>query len=414
MPDKIDRRTFLHRAAHSAAAGALIGNLDIQAAETQPSTRPALEWRNKQPTMGYARLGRTRFMASRCVFGAGGLYRRSRDQQLLEFAIERGLNTIDTARSYGNSEGVLSDLAKRHRDRIWINSKAPHIGWPDMTVKRGEDAKAAKLYTGQLEESLRQLKIDCIDCYMIQGAEHDWIVTMDALYEAFTKARQAGKVRYFGLATHTNVRRVCELAAQTGRYDVVLLAVNPNSVAELSPAIKKMHDAGIGVVSMKTSGPIRANPKVYDRGYGATFGRQTLSPYQRAYAYLLSRGGVDAFLSHMPTRRILEENLAVPTLRLEQTQLDRLQQRVLADARGACRHCGNCNRACPEGIRPGDMLRQHAYVHAYHEREVARDWYETLGRDRALRCKGCGECRAACPESIDLPGVIASLRADFA
>ena len=99
MLNKIDRRTFLHRAAHSAAAGALIGNLDLQAAETQPSTRPALDWRNKQPSMAYARLGRTNFMTSRCIFGAGGLYQRSRDQQLLEIAIERGLNYIDTARS---------------------------------------------------------------------------------------------------------------------------------------------------------------------------------------------------------------------------------------------------------------------------------------------------------------------------
>lgn len=414
MSDTIDRRTFLHRAARSAAAGAMIGNLDLNAATTQPSTQPALEWRNKQPTMGYARLGRTNFMASRCVFGAGGLYQRSRDQQLLEFAIERGLNFVDTARSYRNSEGELADIVKRHRDRIWINSKAPHIGWPDMTVKRGDDAKAVKLFADQLDESLNQLKIDCIDCYMIQGAEHDWIVTMDALFEAFTKARQAGKVRYFGLATHANVGQVCELAAKTKRYDLVLLAINPNNAAELAPAIKKMHEAGIGVISMKTAGPIRANPKVYDESYGSTFGGQTLSPYQRAYAYLLARGGVDAFLSHMPNRRILEENLAVPTLKLEQTQLDILEQRVLADARGACRHCGNCNRTCSENVRPADMLRHHAYVHTYHEPEVARAWFKTFGQDQAIRCKSCGECQAACPESIDLPAVIASLRVDFA
>lgn len=414
MSKPMNRRTFLHAAARSAAAGAMIGNIDLQAAQTQPSTQPALEWRNKQPTMGYAKLGRTNFMVSRCVFGAGGLYQRGRDQQLLEFAIARGLNYIDTARSYHNSEKELAEVVKRHRDKVWINSKAPHIGWPDMTVKKGDDAKAVKLFMSQLEKSLQELKIDCIDSYMIQGAEHDWIVTMDALYDAFTKARKAGMVRYFGLATHTNVNQVCELAAKTKRYDIVLLAVNPNSIGELTPAIKKMHEAGIGVISMKTAGPISANPKTYDHYYGDLFDGHKLSPYQRAYAYLLNRGRIDAFLSHMPNRRILEENMDVTAIKIEKAQLDQLEKQVTAEAKGSCRHCGRCNQACPNNNRPGDMLRHHAYIHTYHEPEIARRWHETLGKNCLSNCQGCSRCRAACPESIDLPGVAEALKTHFA
>jgi predicted aldo/keto reductase-like oxidoreductase len=413
MSKKMNRRTFLGQAARTAAAGAVIGNLRAFGADTPPATQPAVEWRNKQPTMSYARLGRTNFMTSRCVFGAGGLYRSGGDTRLLEVAIDRGMNYIDTGRPYANSEAAIADIARRHRDRVWIVSKAGHIGWPDMKIKPGEGSAAARLYSEQLDESLRQLNVDVIDCYMVQGVEHEWVVTMDALYEAFDKARKAGKVRYFGLATHTNVPKVCELAAETRWYDVVMLAVNPNSLASLAPAIKKMHDAGIGVISMKTSGPITRSPKAYDEQYQDMFGGQQLSPYQRAYAYMLFRGDIDAFNAHMPNRRILEENLAVPILDLSHAELDRIERQTLVESRGACRHCGDCSRACPEGINVADMLRCHAYVHNYRERSVARALYEILGKDRAHLCTSCGACRVACPESIDLAAVIASLRVEL-
>lgn len=415
MANRLNRRTFLEQTARTAMTGAVLGSLNAFGDEGPADTQPALEWRNKQPTMTYARLGRTGFMASRMVFGAGGLYGRGGgDTRLLEVAIERGMNYIDTGRAYAKSESIVADIARRHRERAWIVSKAGHIGWPDMKIQPGQDAEAAKLYTDQLEESLRQLQVDTIDCYMVQGVEHEWIVTMDALYEAFVKAREAGKVRYFGLATHTNVPRVCALAAETKRYDVVMLAVNPNSLPDLAPVIKKLHEAGIGVVSMKTSGPITRDPKVYDEHYREMFAGQELSPYQRAYAYMLFRGQVDASNSHMPNRRILEENLAVPTLKLSQAQLDRIERRTLAETRGSCRHCGDCNRACPEGINVADMLRYHAYVHNYRQRDVARALYETLGKDRAHWCTNCGACQVACPESIDLAAVISSLRLELA
>ncbi len=411
MSDAIDRRTFLETVGRAVAAGSLAAGAPALGAA---ASRPAVERRNEQPTMGYAKLGRTNFMTSRCVFGAGGLYQGKGELRLLELAIERGMNYIDTGRAYKNSEAVISGLMKKHRDKCWIVSKAGHIGWPDMTISKGEDKKAAKLYTDQLDASLKALQVDTIDCYMVQGVEHDWIVTMESLYEAFAKARQAGKVRYYGLSTHTSVPKVCELAAKTGWYDVIMLAVNPNSLASLTPAIRTIREAGIGVVSMKTSGPIRSNPRVYDDVHRAEFGGANLSPYQRAYAYLLAKGGVDAFIAHMPNREILEEDVAVTTLKLTRAELGRLEVQALADTRGACRHCGDCNRACPEGVNVADMLRYHAYIHNYGQRETARALYDALGRDKASLCTACGACRLACPESIDLAGVISGLKVELA
>jgi predicted aldo/keto reductase-like oxidoreductase len=175
-----------------------------------------------------------------------------------------------------------------------------------------------------------------------------------------------------------------------------------------------MREAGIGIVSMKTSGPIRKDPKAYEDKYPETFGGQELSPYQRAYAFMLSRGGVDAFISHMPNHKILEENLAVPALKLSRAELDRIETQALAEARGACRHCGACNQACDQGVNVSDMLRYHAYAHGYGEPDVARELYQIMGKSRAPRCTACGACQAACPESIDLASVIRSVRVELA
>jgi len=407
MFDEMNRRAFLKQTAQTALAGAVVGNLPAFAGEEPPTTQPAVEWRNKQPTMGYAKFGRANFMSSRCVFGAGGLYGRGGGSiRLLEVAIERGVNYIDTARGYGQSESALAGILKKCREKVWIVSKATDMGYPRNVLKRGEDARAAKLYTDQLEESLKQLGVDTIDCYMVQGVEHDWIVTMDSLYEAFCKARDAGKVHFFGLATHTNVPRVCELAVESKRYDVVMLAVNPNSLAELTPTIRTLHEAGIGVVSMKTSGPITKDPKVYDEQYKQMFAGQELSPFQRAYAYMLFRGNIDAFNSHCPNVQILDENLKVPTLKFSQAELDRMEPQVLTDARGACHHCGACTAACPAGIRVADLLRARAYTHTYGDPDLAAQIYRQAGRDLTVACTACGRCRAACPESIDLAAVI--------
>jgi predicted aldo/keto reductase-like oxidoreductase len=175
-----------------------------------------------------------------------------------------------------------------------------------------------------------------------------------------------------------------------------------------------MREAGIGVVSMKTSGPIRQNPKAYDDKYPQTFGGQELSPYQRAYAYMLSRGGIDAFNAHMPNHKILGENLAVPALQLSRAELDRIETQALAEARGACRHCGACSRACTEGVNVADMLRYHSYAHGYAEPAVARELYNIMGKERASLCTACGACRLACPESFDLASVVSAVRVELA
>jgi len=412
MSSSISRREFIGHSARAVAGSYFLAE-GVNAVGAEQATTQAAEklvWRNKQPTMAYQRLGRTNFMTSRLVFGAGGLYRGGGPLRLLEQAIEAGVNYIDTGRPYTGSEAAIAPVIKKSAGKIWITSKAGHIGWPDMQIKPGQDAEAARLYTDQLNESLKALGTDHIDCYMVQGVEHEWVVRMDSLYEAFQKARQAGKVSYFGLATHTNVEQVCLTAARSGRYDVIMPSIHPGSVAGLRPAIEAMRKAGIGLVNMKTGGAVRKNKQEFEKLYEGLFADQELSAYQRAQAYMLHRGRMDAFNSHMTNFTMLRENLAVPLVKLSQADLDQLESTVTAEAAGACHHCAACKGVCPVGLDPAAALRYYAYEQHYSSAEAEQALCRTALLGCMEACRQCGACGAICRAGIDLPSVVAHVR----
>jgi aryl-alcohol dehydrogenase-like predicted oxidoreductase len=121
----ISRRSFL--AVVGAAAVTTAGTSSITSVPpTMPL--PEVEWRNKQPEMAYRRLGRTNLMVSEIVFG--GLLIRDEKHwwELLETAIDLGINYIDTASNYGNGASelgisrVINTSAKR--ERVFIASKS--------------------------------------------------------------------------------------------------------------------------------------------------------------------------------------------------------------------------------------------------------------------------------------------------
>ncbi len=165
---------------------------------------------------------------------------------------------------------------------------------------------------------------------------------------------------------------------------------------------------------MKTSGPIRKDPKAYDRHLGTIFHDRKLSAFQAAYAYMLSKGGVDAFISDTPNLKILDENLGAAGMKLTRADVDAIEEQVLAGAVGACHHCGACTASCPEGVRVADVLRSHAYENVYGRPEMARDVMDVLGVDSVRRCTHCDVCQRACPAGIDLSNVVRQVRGRFA
>lgn len=286
------------------------------------------------PEMTYRTLGRTGFRGSRLVFGCGAALMFFGKEELLNEALEHGVNVFDVGTSdyYRYAESNLAGFAKQHRDKIFLISK----GLIGMDIAPGDQLSAEQLKTAArnwskaMEKSLADLKTDHVDAYYMMATNNVSVVRSDEMHEAFLAAKQAGKVSHWGLSTHQNTQAVLAAAAETGRYSLAQIAVTPAGwydwkekavlagsppMAELQPVFEKARAAGIGLIGMKAArylagswlglGPDR--PTAFNAHYQPKLLSAPLSPFQRSYAYVLAHG-LDAVNADSQSLSHLREN----------------------------------------------------------------------------------------------------------
>ena len=223
-----NRRGFLNTLSMAAVGGAtFIKTRDVQAATHDAQQAVDGAW----PKMTYRTLGRTDFLASRLVYGAGAALSRKPNDRLLETALEAGVNVFDvgTSRYYGEAEHHLGPFAKRHRDEIFLISKGmTYIDIDQDATATVEQAKqAAKTWTMLLDESLDQLGMDHVDAYYQMGASNPSLIQADEMKAAYDAAKAAGKADFFGVSTHQNAANVLAAMIETGWYSLAMLAITP-------------------------------------------------------------------------------------------------------------------------------------------------------------------------------------------
>lgn len=120
----IDRRSFL-KAGTLAAAGSALSFKAFTHSTKTTAPEVALEWRNKQSEMAYRQLGKTGFMVSEFVNGGDPV--STKNFRMVEVAIERGLNYLDTAPAYGRGESergyskIIDSPSKR--EKVFMTTK---------------------------------------------------------------------------------------------------------------------------------------------------------------------------------------------------------------------------------------------------------------------------------------------------
>ncbi|TCO60784.1 NDP-hexose 2,3-enoyl reductase [Actinocrispum wychmicini] len=149
-------------------------------------------------------LGRTGLVISRLAVGTvniGGRVEEPEAHRLLDYALDRGLDFIDTANMYGwrvhkgyTEEVIGRWLARspRRRDRVVVATK---VGNP-MSDRPNESGLSARHIIAACEASLRRLGTDWIDLYQMHCVDHT--VGWDEVYQAMETLVRQGKVRYVG------------------------------------------------------------------------------------------------------------------------------------------------------------------------------------------------------------------------
>jgi aryl-alcohol dehydrogenase-like predicted oxidoreductase len=166
-----------------------------------------------------ASFGSTGHESTRVIFGGAALSSVSHAdaQRTLELLLEHGVNHIDTAASYGDSELRIASWLKRHSDQFFVASKMDE-----------RDFKGAK---EQIRRSLDRLGCDRIDLIQLHNLvdviEWEFALREGGALEAAIEAREEGLVRFIGVTGHgLSVAAMHRRSLERFPFDSVLLPYN--------------------------------------------------------------------------------------------------------------------------------------------------------------------------------------------
>lgn len=178
------RREFLR---NTAAGVGLLGCFPASLRGIERETRPGLLEKRSY--------GKTGEKLSVVGFSGFALNRLKPElaKELVDEAIDHGVNYFDVAPAYGTAEDLLGPPLEPHRKKIFLACK---------TARRTRAEALA-----ELEASLRTLRTDHLDLYQLHHVtrmeEVETIFGPGGAMEAFEEAKKAGKVRFLGFSAHS-------------------------------------------------------------------------------------------------------------------------------------------------------------------------------------------------------------------
>ena len=165
----------------------------------------------------------------------------------IKLAMDRGINMIDVAPTYGKAEVRLNPWIQKYRDKFFLAEK---------TLKRTK-----KGAWRQLKRSLERLDTTHFDPYQFHAVssmeELHQILGEDGAMEAFKEAKETGLIKHIGITAHDDVRILQKALKLSDDFDTVLLPVyvasyvNPNPVNDFKKILQITQDKNIGVTAIK-------------------------------------------------------------------------------------------------------------------------------------------------------------------
>jgi aryl-alcohol dehydrogenase-like predicted oxidoreductase len=211
-------------------------------------------------------IGDTGIMVSPICFGAP----RTNEESLIKYALEKGMNFIDTGRAYGNgnNEKLVGRAISGIRNKVVIQSKIrleenelPSKGKGRKGAEEIRDALSSKL-----EASLKALNTDYIDVLLYHDALDESLLFHSETMKFFAEMKKSGVIKAHGFSTHNDYMNLPERNNSEVFYDVIMVPFNHkgsfvHSVSgrysewdqeRLITILTEAGKKGIGVIAMKT------------------------------------------------------------------------------------------------------------------------------------------------------------------
>jgi predicted aldo/keto reductase-like oxidoreductase len=329
---------------------------------------------------------------------------------MLRYAIDHGVNYIDTAYPYHNGESepfVGRALSGGYRDKVYLATKLP--SW---LIKSREDMDK------YLDEQLARLRTDFIDFYLVHGLIQPFWENLSALgvTDFLDDAIADGRIRYAGFSFHDNTKLFKEIVKS---YDWTFSQIQYNFMDEHYQAgtegLKYAAKKGLGIVVME---PIRGGLLAKDlAGIQEIWQKAKVQhrPAEWALRWVWNHPEVTVVLSGMSTPEQVRQNVALAKTGLPDSLTKKelslfgkvkkeFDKRILIP----CTACNYC-MPCPHGVSIPECFEYYNRGHMYEDDEQTKQIYSTFlsgffdgTPSYASLCQECGECEEKCPQSLPI------------
>ena len=353
--------------------------------------------------MQYRKFGKTGIDVSLLGFGAMRLPDDVDEAvRIMQRSFELGVNYLDSAYGYANSEVKCGKALKGWRDKVYVSTKNPT--WEDKTTDG---------WWKRLHESLERLETDYIDFYQVVhglGYEtYESFLIESGGMKAVRKAQDQGLIKHVCFSTHDSVEGLHKLI-NTGEFEGLTLQYNLLD-RTYEEVIIHAHEAGMGVVVMGPVGGGRLGAPSKEIMEMVKVPVKTSA--EIALKFVFANQNVSTAISGMENIEMVEENCRIAS-DAHQLSADEYNQiaEALNQAKGlADLYCTGCKYCipCPNGVDiPGNFelmnnyrifgLKEHSQK-AYDEKSKPENKW---AGNKAEDCIECGLCEPKCPQNIKI------------
>jgi aryl-alcohol dehydrogenase-like predicted oxidoreductase len=214
----------------------------------------------------YRAIGNTGLVVSSLCFGAP----RTNEESLIKYAIDKGMNFIDTGRAYGNgnNERLVGRAVSGIRGNVIIQSKI-RLEENELPSK-GKGKKGAdeikSVLSSKLEASLKALNTEYIDVLLYHDALDENLLFHSEVMKFFSDMKKSGVIKAHGYSAHNEYMKLHERNNSDVFYDTIMVPFNPKGSfvhslngrysewdqKKLITILNEAWEKGIGVIAMKT------------------------------------------------------------------------------------------------------------------------------------------------------------------
>jgi aryl-alcohol dehydrogenase-like predicted oxidoreductase len=192
------------------------------------------------------RLGKTDMDVSVLGFGGSEIgYERASAEtvsELLNNALDAGLNVIDTAECYYNSEELIGQTVSNRRKEFYLFTKCGH----PHGMESGADWSKDSLLKS-IERSLERLKTDRLDLVQLHSCSESTLRKGEVI-DALQTARERGYTRYIG---YSGDSRAAHFAVECGAFDTLQTSINIADQEAIDLTVPLAREKQMGVIAKR-------------------------------------------------------------------------------------------------------------------------------------------------------------------